>query len=207
MISLAHRTLFVHIPKCAGQSVEQAFLHDIDSSLTWTAHRYLLACLPKPPGWSDALPDRLAHLNAREYRDGGLLPPTVFRDFFKFAIVRDPLERIISMWRYLPGLKSVSFDAFACQIVPSRVANGHFFFRSQYSYLCDPETRACLVDELIPFSDLEPGFERVRLRLGMTARLGHLNRSDARPRPEVTDTARNAIRQTYDDDYLTFTEF
>ena len=30
MISLFHETIFVHIPKCAGQSVEQAFLSDFE---------------------------------------------------------------------------------------------------------------------------------------------------------------------------------
>ena len=33
MISLAHQCVFVHIPKCAGQSVETAFLNE--TSLAW----------------------------------------------------------------------------------------------------------------------------------------------------------------------------
>ena len=46
MISFPHKTIFIHIPKCAGQSVEETFLNDI--GLDWRKHRHLFGCFKKP---------------------------------------------------------------------------------------------------------------------------------------------------------------
>ena len=91
MISLQHKVIFIHIPKCAGQSIEETFLNDI--GLDWENSRYLFGCFKKPPEWNNLLPERLAHLTAKEVVDFNFLPFKQFQEFYKFAVVRDPIDR------------------------------------------------------------------------------------------------------------------
>jgi len=76
MISFPHKTIFIHIPKCAGQSIEETFLNDI--GLDWCKHRHLFGCFKKPSTWSDNFPNRLAHLTAYEYFDLDFVNKEIF---------------------------------------------------------------------------------------------------------------------------------
>ena len=96
MISFPHKTIFIHIPKCAGQSVEETFLNDI--GLDWYKHRHLFGCFKKPLTWSNNFPDRLAHLTAYEYFDLDFINKETFSQFYKFSIVRDPLDRVCLLY-------------------------------------------------------------------------------------------------------------
>ena len=62
MISHRHNVLFVHIPKCAGQAIELAFLRDL--GLDWGQRQSLLL---RKRAANESGPDRLAHLYAHEY--------------------------------------------------------------------------------------------------------------------------------------------
>ena len=201
MISIHHKTIFVHIPKCAGQSVEAAFCADL--GLDWERHRHLLGCMQRPGSWSKDLPPRLAHLTAHDYVAKQFCPREMFADYFKFAVVRDPVERLISTWRYLPV--KLGFSEFVEVRLPERMAEDHFFLRTQKAYLCDPETGALLVDEVVPFSELHARWPDIAERAGLKAPLGHRNRApDAKPRPDVTDADRRRIQDIYADDYAFF---
>jgi len=204
MISLSHEAIFVHVPKCAGQSVEAAFCADL--GLEWEAHRHLLGCFRRVPAWQPGLPRQLAHLSAAEYRDSGFVPAAMFARFYKFAVVRDPLDRVVSSWRY--GGSRLPFGLYVDLVVRRRKAQGHHFMRSQKAYVCAPGSDAVLVDEIIPFSDLPARWPALAARLGVSAPLGHRNRSAAgRPRPAVTPAIRRRIEALYAEDYAFFARF
>ena len=204
MISLVHRTLFVHIPKCAGQSVEAAFCEDL--GLKWQKHRYLLGCFERPKGWPKAMPDRLAHLSAHEYVARNMLPKALFNSFYRFAIVRDPVERAISMWRFLPYEKP--FENFVRDELPKRLAAGDFFYRRQRAYVVDPETGEMLVDHIIPYSELGKHWPQVMRRSGIMKPLGHRNSAPGtKEHPQVTGSMRDTLRELFRDDYETFARF
>lgn len=75
MISRAHKTIFLHIPKAAGQSIEMAFLRDL--GLDWSTREQVLL---RPNDDPAAGPERLAHLFAREYVSlAGTSSPSNFR--------------------------------------------------------------------------------------------------------------------------------
>lgn len=63
MISHEHKTVFIHVPKVAGQSVELAFLRQL--GMTWEERAPLVLRHNPDPAKG---PERLAHLLAREYR-------------------------------------------------------------------------------------------------------------------------------------------
>ena len=59
MISIKHKTIFIHIPKCAGQSIEYLFLKDL--GINWDQRINLLLRSKK---FNERGPERLAHLYA-----------------------------------------------------------------------------------------------------------------------------------------------
>ena len=62
MLTHQHKTVFVHIPKNAGQSIETVFLDVL--GLTWESRAPLLL---RPNDIPELGPRRLAHLAASEY--------------------------------------------------------------------------------------------------------------------------------------------
>jgi hypothetical protein len=95
MISHSHKVIFIHVPKCAGQSIETIFLKDL--GLTWEFRAPLLL---RPKSREELGPERLAHLFANEYVKFGYIEASKFNDYFKFAIIRDPIDRILSELNY-----------------------------------------------------------------------------------------------------------
>jgi chondroitin 4-sulfotransferase 11 len=96
MIDRQRRIVFVHIPKTGGTSVEDALFPPVEQR---TAEDHL---------WGEPNPHQtggLQHLTAAQIRDS--VGAELFNDCYKFAFVRDPWDRMISLYAYhheRPGL-------------------------------------------------------------------------------------------------------
>ncbi len=195
MISLVHKVIFIHIPKCAGQSIEETFLMDL--KLNWDDHRYLFGCFKKPKEWDKNIPDRLAHLTAREILEFNLLPQDIFNSFYKFAIVRDPIDRLISSWNYLNP--DADFNGW----VRSTVLHGHkernYFFKNQSDYIFD-ENNNIMVDDIISFNNLKSSTHNFYDYLKNTTTISHRNSSKKRDACISENTIR-LILDLYESDY------
>lgn len=177
MISHHHKAIFVHIPKCAGQSVETVFLNDL--GLTWETRAPLLL---RPNDQKLLGPPRLAHLTAAEYFRCQYVPRSMFDAYFRFAILRDPWARAVSLYRHLD--LNLSFRAFVLEWLPVQFANrvweGHYWFvRPQSDFIMDGGKQ--LVDTLLRFERLPEEFGPVAANLGLDTSLPHVNRTGARP--------------------------
>lgn len=181
MLSHHHRTIFVHVPKCAGQSVESAFLADL--GLTWETRAPLLLRANDQP---DLGPPRLAHLLARDYVRLGYVPPDMFAAYYRFAVVRNPWSRAVSLYRHL-GL-DMPFRDFVGRWLPGefdrRAWDGQFWFvRPQVDYVYDGNE--LLVKDVVRLENLASDFPRVAAASGLSSPLPHVNREGdaARRRP------------------------
>lgn len=178
MLSHHHRTIFVHVPKCAGQSVECAFLADL--GLTWETRAPLLL---RANDQADLGPPRLAHLPARDYTRLRYVPAEMFAAYYRFAIVRNPWARAVSLYRHL-GLDR-SFRDFVGRWLPDefdrREWNGGFWFvRPQVDYLYDGDE--LLVQDVVRFENLALEFPRIAAASGLRSPLPHVNRSGTESR-------------------------
>lgn len=173
MISHAHRCIFIHIPKCAGQSIETAFLEDL--GLDWATRAVLLL---RPNDRPEIGPPRLAHLIARDYLRHHYLSRELFDSYFKFAVVRNPWERAVSTYRYLNI--NESFDDFVDRLTRScsegEADSEFWFFRPQVDFVMD-EAGTIVVDSVVHFENIATEFSHVAATVNLQAPLRHVNGS------------------------------
>ena len=157
MISIKHKIIFIHIPKCAGQSIENIFLRDL--GLNWQ-ERYPLLLRPRKA--KEKGPEKLAHLYAEEYFKFGYIPKEKYDKFFKFSIIRNPIDRILSEINYQRIQKKNSKNSYGIESVEeyiSKVIKLNKFndlqrhISPQVKFLHDSETNRLLVDKIIPFDE------------------------------------------------------
>ena len=175
MLSHRFQTIFVHIPKTAGQSVERVFLEK--HGLTWETRSELLLRENEDRSLG---PQRLAHLYAREYIERGYVTKDEYAKYFSFGIVRNPYERAISAYRYRVPDGGISMVDFLRGAPADDYDDRARHLEPQVSYLCNTDG-ALMVNEIIRFEHMVEAIGRVFYRLfGANAELPHTNRSSAR---------------------------
>lgn len=173
MLCHHHKCIFIHIPKNAGQSVEHVFLDLLD--LTWETRAPLLL-RPKVPG--ELGPPRLAHLTADEYVQYKYVAPEMFEEYFKFAFVRNPWSRMVSIYKFLRFNQSLEFNEFLATTFRERVVkNQPWFVRPQADFILTSQGDA-IVDFIGRFENLQDGFNHACKQIGIPeTRLPHINAS------------------------------
>ena len=193
MISAKHQSIFVHIPKTGGQSIESVFLKL--NGLDWGTRAPLLLRRKEP---QEDGPERLAHLTAREYVMLGYIDGESFDRFFKFAFVRNPWDRLASEYRYLK--EKIPFAAFVERMLAEDYPDPSRHIKAQVDFLTD-EHGKIIVDFVGRFEALAVDFGEVarRLELGRV-KLPHRNSSSLFRRSYrnyYDERLREQVRQFY----------
>jgi len=179
MICHPLKCVFVHVPKTAGQSIEQYFVDHL--GLDWNLDREkLLLQKNDDPALG---PEKLAHLSAVEYISCGHMTEEQFSSYFSFAFVRNPWTRILSEYRYRNYFHHRSFKDFILNRMPAPGMDDKYrHVMPQYDLLYDRKGNL-LVDFVGRFENLQRDFDRVCERLGLVdSSLPHRNRSDKKSR-------------------------
>ena len=206
MISHKHKCIFVHIPKAAGKSIKQAlfgipeFGPHLQSHSTETVPAYI--------------ENAYGHQSVAEYR---AYPQ--FKQYFKFCVVRNPFDRLVSAFTYLSHggcnprdevfqqthLQQYegNFEAFVTEAFPAVTQHEHF--RSQTSWIRSGWKKRN-VDYIGRFEALPQSLEQVAQRLDITGyQLPYLNKSTHRPYQEYyTDKTIDIVRKAYASDLQAF---
>lgn len=175
MISHKHRCVFVHIPKCGGQSVEHLFVQE--NGLTWDTRSALL--LHKN---NDAQvgPPRLAHLTWQDYIDFGHLSAETMREYTTFSVVRNPYKRVESLYRYLRYDAAISFEQFVTEVLVRQIEEKgdlYWFVRPQHEYLCDADGKI-RVDHVVKLEEINSHLPLVFQSLGIeNQHVPHVNKA------------------------------
>jgi hypothetical protein len=155
------RTIFVHIPKCAGTSVSKALFGNFSGG----------------------------HLTFDEYLNH--FEPGCIASYFKFTFVRNPWDRVVSCYHYLKDGGSREGDRlwFSTELAPlkdfeqfvKRWLNKENIwtkqaFTPQYHYIVERRNKA-QVDFVGYLENLEEDFEHIRTRMGLDCHLQHVNKS------------------------------
>ncbi|MDO6564785.1 sulfotransferase family 2 domain-containing protein [Amphritea sp. 1_MG-2023] len=174
MISKKYSCIFIHIPKTAGQSVEQLFIDD-EGLTKDTKYQLLLGINPDP----EKGPERISHLKACEYKQLGYVSEAEYENLFKFSFVRNPWERIVSEYRYRHFWKQFSFRDFVLSHLPEEDSycdySRHIIPQSDYLY---DESGKLIVDYVGRFETLQDDFYKICQAIGFDNNvIPHINKS------------------------------
>ncbi|NKF21647.1 sulfotransferase family 2 domain-containing protein [Solimonas marina] len=183
--------IFVHVPKCAGTSVARAIFGQ----------------------------DKFAHLGVREYQL--MFSPAHFASVYKFTVVRNPWDRLVSAWHFLrsdhgsPGDRAWvarhlapygDFADFVAYGLARPEIRARHHFRPQVSYLRLPGQSTLLIDQICRAETLDRDLAQVcdALQLPQVS-LPRINTSAHRDYRSCYDERTRAIvAQHYRDDIAAF---
>jgi len=165
-ISHKYKCIFIHIPKSGGTSILNAL--DIIHGDTSTENRKSLV------GWISSedlkaygfASPTLQHLTANDIRK--IIPEEIFKNYYKFAIIRNPWERMLSQYLFdeslgLPSIagkpkKKVSFVEYLKDL-------SVFLRQEQYEFITDVNGNL-LVDYVGRLENLEKDFKIICKNIG-----------------------------------------
>src|SRR5690606_33093610 len=102
-----------------------------------------------------------------EYVRHRYVSPLQFAEYFKFAFVRNPWDRVVSMYKWHGFHQICSFRSFVAHELTGWLwRNKHWFVRPQCDFVCDDDGRL-LVDYVGRYETLQADFDVVCERLGL----------------------------------------
>ena len=186
MICEGLRSVFVHIPKTGGISIARRLLEHM--SLDWDDRS---RCLMRPNQDPAKGPPRLAHLTAREYVRLGYVDEVDWQDWFTFAFVRNPFDKLVSEYEYKEYSQSFSFKSWLLTLFPKHRDDRHDLgvdlhrhVMPQHQFICDAHGKV-LVDFVGKMERLDEDFATVCERLGLPVK--PLERHNASKRKHYRD--------------------
>ncbi len=217
-MKLLHPLLYLPIPRrnalrrLAARAPEPDFLSPFERQ-----RRCIFFHIPKTGGIaiSESVLDGF-HTNHRIYRRCMLADPVSVARYWKFCILRDPIDRFVSAYRFLSagGINAQDrafrdshagafsdFETFLAAFEKSETMRSYVHFRPQAAFVCDA-SGAMRMDFAGRFENLPAAFGRISEKLGVSAQLRHLNRTpDDAGRPEMPAGAADFLREIYRADY------
>jgi len=162
MISHKHKAIFIHIPKAAGSSVEDLFIRDLGLSFK-NSHSLLIG-----NSFNENLgPRQVTHLTAKEFLDFSFISKELYESYFKFAIVRNPYDRLFSIFKYRRFDQIMTFDNFIKFKLEKMLKNSseRFFYKPQFEYVYNDNN--LIVDYVGKLENFEKDIKYITGQLNM----------------------------------------
>jgi chondroitin 4-sulfotransferase 11 len=178
-VSHSHKTIFVHIPKTAGTSIEAVLgMHGDKQDIG------LVPYFNQELDHEHLYGRQMQHMTAQAIRTV-LNNDAVFNSYFKFAVVRNPWDRLVSAlaWtdqKWVRG-EELTLAAFETQVrqlhsllataqtAPAPVQLPHYLY-PQSLYIFDAERRP-LVNFIARYESLATDWRVIREKLGLSVEL------------------------------------
>ncbi len=200
--------LFLWVPKCAGMSIYKALVKYGCARDKWLT----------PTGrFSNRGVVTFGHVNVLQLIERRTVARDYFENAFKFGFVRNPFDRLVSLFHYLRTLggdgvpEDMSFEEFCGKVdrgehLPVGLYNhkGLNQCNPMVDWLTDPHGKS-IADFVGRFETLHDDFRKVCDVIGIGNDLPHENRTDHRPyRHYYTENSRAIVERVYRQDLDTF---
>tara|TARA_R100000900_G_scaffold105540_1_gene81887 strand:- start:990 stop:1583 length:594 start_codon:yes stop_codon:yes gene_type:complete len=191
MIHYDKKLIFIHIPKCGGTSVENALFrpHEKTSDALFT--------LKGHPDHDKYETGGLQHLSASKVRE--VVGGKIYDEFYKFAVVRHPVKRLISQFNYtyqfpyFVDMLNLKFKNFTFREYLDAIRNKyHVHWRPQHEFIYDGNR--LLVDKIYKMEDLKP------LENDLDITLPHHNKS-TKHITSISERDESIIKNIFEKDY------
>lgn len=184
IISNSNKFIFVHIPKCAGISITDAFV----KTIKWND---IILHGGKAEYGAELEPYFERNFQLHGHQTAAIIKNTtgrdIWRNYYSFSFVRNPYSRIVSLytfvarivnntnkrkWKEQEWYKWPLFHAYLTTENYSGFIRSHFFdkdhvTRDQFSWVCDDQRKKIIVDFIGKTETLELDFEKILGRLQM----------------------------------------
>ena len=200
MIDHKHKFIFIHIPKNAGSSIEQAFGYNAFDHTT-NGCTYEL-CM----GYEQQEPHRhLQHLKIDEIYD---IHPGVKDSYFSFTFVRNPYSRAVSLYNYnKPFQKNSDQFSFRDYITSDdpKLNCDPAHGRHQHEYVFDCEGKS-MIDFVGRVENIQEDFNTICDRIGIARiELPIVNKKTFKHYTEYyDDETRSIVAELYKQDFEKF---
>jgi hypothetical protein len=171
MVSHIYKCIFIHIPKSAGTSIK-ILLSQEESNVSYLVQDFKnisenLRFEPPPP-----------HLRASDYLKYGFVDKSTFSEYYKFAFVRNPWDRIVSEYKFRRHSHRYDFKTFLFHHFPHPSWSDEYcHILPQYQFIFDSQENL-LVDFVGKYENLKHDFNIVCKKLGISpTNLPHTNKS------------------------------
>ena len=181
-VSHKNKVIFVHIPKSAGKSINEALGIPFPGNKP-EEKSYFAGPLSEEEKLMHGLGHHVwwGHLFASELK--AFIPSNIFREYYKFAFVRNPWDRTVSYYmKHVIGNERFENNrSFENWILSHEFLNKKALWVEvlvpQVDYVLDNEGQR-LVDFIGKFEDLEKDWKKIRRKIDIMADLPHINKSE-----------------------------
>jgi len=166
MISRIHKCIFIHISKCAGTTIEKAFL---------IPKKHIPPNYEQLYGWSEKHKLNLQHATPQQLLDTNLITKEEWSTFYKFIIVRNPWSRSYSDYMWVMQNSGV-FGQFS-DFIQAKGPFESLLNKKDVNYLGDhllPQKEyfflngnAIKYDAVVPLETISQGLEKVSQDLNL----------------------------------------
>jgi hypothetical protein len=198
VINEAKKFIFVHVPKNAGTSLTQALGGQTNKDV-W---KHMEAC-------------QIKHWCNENYMD--------FGEYYKFAIVRNPWDRMVSFYHYTcqqEGISKRLQQTYIDMGFEEWLTTDHFYTkegkiapkdyvipyqrRCQSNWLLDNNHRS-IVNDVFKFEELDKAIPLLERKLQMKLNVPHVNKSDHRQyREYYSESSKRFIERFFEQDIIRF---
>jgi chondroitin 4-sulfotransferase 11 len=192
-----YKTIFVHIPKCAGTSVSNAFA---DGEPSFNSAEYKKFSLRTMKGRN------LEHQTSRRLK---LLAPFRFRKYYKFAFVRNPFDRMVSEYKWRSSwdesTRNADFENMLEKIPSFRDAGEPHFFSAK-QFVTDGRGKV-VVDFIGKFESIDEDFAKIAKAVNLNKSLPKknvTNKQESKYCEYYNSTTKRLVEQYFGEDLAFF---
>ena len=181
VVSKRYKYIFFHLPKNAGVSVSRMLINQEKMLQVRRISSFFFRKLFKTKdNFYFSIKRRKfiffkSHLPCYQFQD--IIDEEIFSNYLKFAVVRNPWDRMVSRFFYSKKInikfKNYDFEEFLKYDLENNMS-----VIDQYKYCTDKKNNFCL-DEVIKFENLNNDFNKISsLFFNKKDMLNHFNKSD-----------------------------